>query len=270
MISVFEFRRISRPWKQEVWSYLRLPLIVFFMIDFKRIKQMQCTEFNNELVLLIETTNANVDCIYFQRQTDGVRQNPMRRWNIPQSVHKFYASPSTGKFYTTFWNANSQMISEYGYTDGLFLRSVSLLNIDRRLLDCRSYRFVDLNDQVNIVIHSNTRQGGVITVPINNLDEEHVISSRALPNISACLDSVTDQHGNLFILTDEGNSYGIVFAPANQEEQVRFIIRIPKSRIIYNPGQQEQLGFDESKGLIFLSLQTSKRILWYRVARMNV
>ena len=121
---------------------------------------------------------------------------------------------------------------------------------------------------MNIVIHSNTRQDGVVTVPINNLDERHVVSSRALPNISACFDSVTDKHGNLFILTDEGDSYGIAFAPVNQEEQVRFLINIPKSDIDINSGRVNQLIFDENRGLIFLSLQTSKRILWYRVARM--
>ena len=71
VINVFEFRRVSKPGKQETWSYLPLPKIVILMIDFKRIKQMQYTEFNNELVLLIETTNANLDSIYFQHQTGG-------------------------------------------------------------------------------------------------------------------------------------------------------------------------------------------------------
>ena len=218
-------------------------------------------------MLLIETTNANLDSIYFQRQTGSEHRDPIKRWNIHESVDGIYSSPSTGTFYLLF--CDTRRISGFRSTDGLFLMSASLQNLGRRLLNCRSYRFVDLNDQVNIVIHSNTRRGGVVTVPLNNFDERHAISSRALPNISACLDSVADKHGNLFILTDEGDSYGIAFAPVNPEEQVRFLIRIPKSGIDNNSDRADQLSFDERRGLIFLSFQSFKRIFWFRVSRMH-
>ena len=227
---------------------------------------MQYTEFNKELVLLVETSDDIINSLDFRRKPGGEHIHHVLVWQARESIDEMHSSPSTGKVYMLFWNV--QAIFEYTSTDYAFLRYVFISNLYLRLLGCHSYKFVDLNDQVSIVIHSNTHQGGVVTVPINNLDERHVISSRALPDISACLDSVTDKHGNLFILTDEGDFYGIALAPVSQEEQVRFLINIPKSDIDINSGRVNQLIFDENRGLIFLSLQTSKRILWYRVARM--
>ena len=262
VIRVFQIRQVScKPGKQEIWSYDGLPKINVGTADFKRIKQMQFTEFNEELVVLVETTHVKLDRILFLRQAVG----EPRRWENLQPVDVLHSSPFNERIYMTVWE--EKMISEYSYTDGHFLRSLSLgNNPGRKLLICHSYKFVDFSDQVIIVTHMNTRQGGVVTVPMNNFDENHVSKSRSLPNsVSACLDSVADKIGNLFILVDEGVAYGVVFAPANQEELVRCLIRIPKLGLKKISDRPNQLLFDESRELIFLFLQTSYSILTFRV-----
>ena len=128
IVNVFTFRR--RHSTQEAWSIHRFGKITIDLKHFESIKQMQFTPFNNQLVILYVNIH-NENNIWFQYQTDGENSDP-EIWRLPITLPELaiwmHSSPSTGKVYLLY--RYPHRIEEYGFSDGLHIRSISLGHLE--------------------------------------------------------------------------------------------------------------------------------------------
>ena len=132
-VNVFTFQRS----KQDAWSICRFGDIPIEPNSrFKYIVKIQFTGFNSQLVLLLVTIQRE-NIIWFQYQTDVENPDPPEIWNITQPglADEILSSPSTGKVYLIY-RSWPQRIDEYGFSDGLHIRSIAL-NISK--LSFRDY-----------------------------------------------------------------------------------------------------------------------------------
>ena len=248
--------------EREAWSIRRLGNILIDPDSLTRIDQMQFTPFNNQLAILYLNNIRFGKCIWFQYQTDAENPDPPEIWNTTGYADWMHSSPSTGKVYLIYltW---PERIDEYGFSDGLHIRSISLDIFRLFALDFRCVRFFNANDRLHIAIGAYEK---VVTAPVDTLDEQH-LSVRNLPKGSGMVqDFVVDKHNNILLLTLVGASYELSFAPANKKERVRLLATIPKMKPYINP--LKRMFFDENRGLIFLSFTGTDKIHCYRVAGM--
>ena len=262
IVKVFSFQR--RQSKQESWSIRRIGTIPIDRNTLTYIVQMQFTDFNSQLVLLSITINYE-NIIWFQYQTDA--QNPEPEiWRINQSICAdwMHSSPSTGKVYLAY--LRFQKIDEYGFSDGLHIRTISFNFFKKSDYFFRCFRFHNADDQLHVGIGAN--RNVATSSPIVASDEQLHLSVRKLRRRPMWfLTCVADKYNNMLLLTNEGASYGLYLAPANRMERIRLLVEIPDLNPYAYGGNH--MVFDEGRGLVFLSLAGRKQIYCVRVARMN-
>ena len=260
VVEVYTYQR--RRQEQESWSISRINEISIDPNSFNHLMRMQFTDFNNQLVLLFETNNRK-NIIWFQYQTDAQNPDP-EIWHInhPTWADRMHSSPSTGRVYLGYFH--HQRIEEYGFSDGLHIRSISLDIFKVSVNVYPDFRFYHADDQLHIGIGSWKK---VATVPIDALDEQHMSVRRFRRRYGWLVDWVADKHNNMIVLSNEGDSYGLSFAPANNRERLRWLATIPMLKVSQNV--RNRMIFDEDRGLVFLTLTENKDIHCYRVATMN-
>ena len=263
IVKVSTFQRCQN--EREAWSICRLGNRLIDPGSITRIVQMQFTPSNNQLVILFRNITHIENSIWFQYQTDAENPDPPEIWNItqPRLADWMHSSPSTGKVYLVYltW---PRRIDEYGSSDGLHIRSISLDIFKLSLYDYKFLRFHIADDRLHIAIGAFEK---VVTAPVDTLDKQHM-SVRNLPEGSIWVqDFVVDKQNNKFLVTLVGASYELSFAPANKTERVRWLTTVPKMRPHSNA--LKRMFFDEDRGLIFLLFAGTERIYCYRVAGMS-